>query len=156
MAKEMSQTQIFARAKMLRGMANFTVKLRNFKEPICSVRSVKTKHGDVRVLEYSFDSKEPKPLFIDMHGGGFILMTAESDDELNRYFLSRIGARIISIDSPKAPENPYPCAVEAMHEVCLHYSKKRQGVRDRSQACGNRRAQRRGSFVDCRVPGRQQ
>jgi acetyl esterase len=154
MAKEMTQKQIIARAKMLRVMAYFTVKLRSvFNKKIYFVRSVKTQYGDVSVLEYGFGDKEPKPLFIDMHGGGFILMTAESDDELNKYFLSKTSTRIISIDYPKAPEHPYPCAVEAVHEVCLHYFKnaKEYGIDPKHVGIGGHSAGATLSTVECMV-----
>lgn len=82
---------------------------------------VETLHGRIRVLEYGFDSKAVTPLYVDMHGGGFVLMSADSDEQMNVYFREQTGVKIISIDYPKAPEQPYPIAVESVYDVILHY-----------------------------------
>lgn len=83
-------------------------------------RLVDTRRGQVRVLEYGFDSTEPVPLFVDLHGGGFVLGSADMDEAMCLEFLSA-GMKVISIDYPKAPEHPYPAAVEAIHDVISWY-----------------------------------
>lgn len=35
-------------------------------------RSVDTRHGPVRVLEYGFEEKELRPLYVDLHGGALL------------------------------------------------------------------------------------
>jgi acetyl esterase len=40
---------------------------------------------------------------------------------MNLLFREKAGVKIISIDYPKAPEHPYPAAVEAVYEVALYY-----------------------------------
>ncbi len=86
-----------------------------------SFRKVKTSQGVVKVIEYGFQDKTPAPLYVDMHGGGFVLMIAQVDDDMNLYFREKTGVKIISIDYPKAPDFPYPAAVEAVHEVVQYY-----------------------------------
>jgi len=83
---------------------------------------VKTSHGEIKVLEYGFSSSQITPLFVDLHGGGFLLMSAESDEPMNLYFREKTNVKIISIDYPKAPENPFPIAVEAIYEIIEHYT----------------------------------
>jgi acetyl esterase len=73
------------------------------------------------VLEYGFDSPNAEPLFINMHGGGFVLGWAAMDEPMCVYFCGRAKVKVISIDYPKAPKNPYPVAVEAIYEVVRHY-----------------------------------
>ena len=85
-------------------------------------RFVDTSHGKVRVLEYGFDSQEEKPLFVDIHGGGWAFMFPEMDEGINRRILEKTKVKIISIDYPKAPQNPYPTGIEATYEVVKHYS----------------------------------
>jgi acetyl esterase len=85
-------------------------------------RLVNTSRGNIRVLEYGFDAGGMDPLFIDMHGGGFVLMSADVDERMNLNMRERTGVKVISIDYPKAPENPFPAAVEAVYEVILHYA----------------------------------
>jgi acetyl esterase len=87
-----------------------------------AVRMVDTKYGKIRVLEYGFENKTVLPLFVDLHGGGFIFMHADMDERMNLYFLKKAGIKIISIDYPKAPENPYPAASEAVYEVVEYYT----------------------------------
>lgn len=57
-----------------------------------------------------------------MHGGGFIFGSADMDEAMNLYFREKVNIKIISIDYPKAPESPYPAAVEAVHQVIKHYT----------------------------------
>ena len=84
-------------------------------------RLIKTIHGDVSVLEYGFDSAETEPLFIDMHGGGFVLGWAAMDEPMCAYFREQTGVKVISIDYPKAPKHQFPIAIEAIYEVIKHY-----------------------------------
>lgn len=79
-------------------------------------------HGKIRVLEYGFDDKTVRPLFVDMHGSGFVLTSADSDEAMCVYFQEQTKAKVITIDYPKAPEKPYPIAVEAVYEVIQHYT----------------------------------
>jgi acetyl esterase len=91
------------------------------RKSAANVRFVETAYGKVRVLEYGFDSPNPEPLHIDMHGGGFVLMSADADEPVNLALRAATGVKVVSIDYPKAPENPYPIAVDAVYEVVLHY-----------------------------------
>ena len=84
-------------------------------------RLIDTAYGKVGVLEYGFDSPETEPLFVDMHGGGFVLGWAAMDEPMCVYFRAQAGVKIISIDYPKAPKNPYPAAIEAIYEIVRHY-----------------------------------
>ena len=83
---------------------------------------IDTSRGKIRVLEYGFDSAETKPLFVDLHGGGFALMFPEYDEKINLHIQKETGIKIISIDYPKSPQNPYPAAVDAIYEVVKHYA----------------------------------
>ena len=85
-------------------------------------RFVDTSYGKIRVLEYGFDSDEVKPLYVDIHGGGYCIGFPEMDEGINLFIRSRVDVKIISIDWPKAPENQYPIGQEATYEVVKHYS----------------------------------
>lgn len=91
-------------------------------------RTVDTRRGPIRVLEYGFEDGEVRPLFVDLHGGGFVLGSADMDEAMCLAFLEA-GAKVISIDYPKAPGHPYPAAVEAVRDVVAWY-------RDRGEALG--------------------
>ncbi|KAI9668961.1 MAG: hypothetical protein M1829_005189 [Trizodia sp. TS-e1964] len=54
------------------------------------------------------------PLYISIHGGGFALCDAQSDDEFCAAFGARTGALVVSIEYRKAPRWRFPTAV---HDV---------------------------------------
>lgn len=85
------------------------------------VERIPTRQGPVRVLEYGFDDQAVRPVYFDMHGGGFILMQADADDAMNLEFCRTAGVKIVSIDYPKAPQHPYPAAVEAVWDVVAYF-----------------------------------
>lgn len=67
---------------------------------------------DVPVLVFSPDGGGDRPALVYMHGGGFVLGSAESDRELPAALAARAGAVVISVDYRLAPENPFPAPVE--------------------------------------------
>ena len=82
--------------------------------------TIKTPAGDVRSLWYGFEDTEIKPLFIGLHGGGFVMGNPEMDEQMNLSFMRKAGCKVISVDYPKAPENPYPAAVEQLDALIAH------------------------------------
>lgn len=92
------------------------------KSTVASERLVDTSGGAVRVLEYGFDSLEKRPLFVDIHGGGYCLLSPEFDEPTNLRIVKETGAKVIAIDYPKAPQHPYPEGIDAVYEVIKHYS----------------------------------
>ncbi|MBN2737333.1 MAG: alpha/beta hydrolase [Spirochaetales bacterium] len=80
-------------------------------------RIFKTPFGPVRTLCFGLKNDATLPLYIDLHGGGFIMESAEMDSNLNRMFYQELGCKIISIDYPKAPAHPYPAAVNKVSAV---------------------------------------
>ena len=118
----MNREKMINKGKRMKRMLTLLTKLRLVKPRLASKeRLVDTPYGNIRVLEYGLDSPETAPLYIDMHGGGFILGSADMDETMNLFFRENTNAKIISIDYPKAPENPYPIAVEAVYEIVRHY-----------------------------------
>jgi acetyl esterase len=88
---------------------------------VADVRHVETSKGLIRVLEYGFGSPGVRPLLVDLHGGGYCLLAPEYDEHINLRIVGETGIRVISIDYPKAPQNPYPAGIEATYEVIRHY-----------------------------------
>jgi acetyl esterase len=52
------------------------------------------------------------PALVFFHGGGFVLGTLDSADDVCRQFATRLGAVVVSVDYRLAPEHPFPAAVE--------------------------------------------
>ncbi|WP_436343927.1 alpha/beta hydrolase [Natronorubrum sp. FCH18a] len=73
--------------------------------------------GDVPVRIYwpeasAEETSDPPPALVFCHGGGWVLGTLDSADDLCREFATRVGAVVISVDYRLAPEHPFPAAVE--------------------------------------------
>jgi acetyl esterase/lipase len=55
---------------------------------------------------------EPAAALLWIHGGGYVIGTAEQDDALCRRFSTRLGITVASVDYRLAPEHPYPAPLE--------------------------------------------
>ena len=67
---------------------------------------------DVRVLRYSPAGRAATaPALVWIHGGGFIIGTAEQEDLTCRRIATETGAVIVSVDYRLAPETPAPGSV---------------------------------------------
>jgi acetyl esterase/lipase len=68
---------------------------------------------DVRVLVYLPSWVQGAvPVLLWLHGGGYILGSADAEDLLARSIVSAIGCAVVSVDYRLAPETPYPGPVE--------------------------------------------
>jgi acetyl esterase len=56
-------------------------------------------------------------LLIYIHGGGFAVGDLDSHDRLARLIATHLGNRILTLDYRRAPENPYPAAMEDVLSV---------------------------------------
>jgi acetyl esterase len=83
-------------------------------------RFIETAYGKVRTLCYGFNNPEILPVYFDLHGGGFVLDSADVDEEINLEFLEKVGCKIISIDYAKAPKHPFPTAVNQIYSIVNH------------------------------------
>lgn len=84
-------------------------------------RVIETKHGPIRIVEFGFENADTTLLYIDLHGGGFVLQKADVNNYMNLYIQRKTKIKIVSIDYPNAPQNPYPVAQEAIYEVIKYY-----------------------------------
>ena len=80
----MDRQKLIKKGKKLQRQVNFMNRL-NQPKTTGIERSVDTSHGKIRVLEYGFDDAEIRPLFVDLHGGGFILLNADFDEPMNLF-----------------------------------------------------------------------
>ncbi|MEJ8566323.1 alpha/beta hydrolase [Elongatibacter sediminis] len=82
---------------------------------------VPTQSGSVRVIVYrpsaQATSDTPAPGVLWVHGGGYVLGTAEDDRALK--IAQQIDAVVVSVDYRLAPENPFPAGVEDCHASLL-------------------------------------
>jgi acetyl esterase/lipase len=55
---------------------------------------------------------QPAPALLWIHGGGYVLGTAQQDDRLCRRFSHNLGITVAAVDYRLAPEHPYPAPLE--------------------------------------------
>jgi acetyl esterase len=78
-----------------------------------------TTAGRLRALGYGFEQEERLPLFIDIHGGGFILGNPEDDDPCLPRVAQEAGVKVLGLEYSLAPEHPFPKAVEECYAAAL-------------------------------------
>jgi len=80
-------------------------------------QSIKGAHGEVRVLVYRHPEQRPGPGVLWIHGGGYILGSAE--DDRARVIAEELACTVVSVDYRLAPEHPFPAGVEDCHASLL-------------------------------------
>lgn len=82
--------------------------------------TVPTRHGVVQCRVYrarAHPSETPRPVHLQIHGGGFLVRTPQQDDHLNRHLAAATGAVVVSPDYDVAPRVQFPVAEEQCHGV---------------------------------------
>ena len=75
----------------------------------------------VRVVSAPGDGR-PRPALVWIHGGGYVIGAAKTDDALCGRFALRTGAVVVSVDYRLAPDHPFPTPLDdclAAYELCL-------------------------------------
>lgn len=85
----------------------------DFSAIAVSERTVPGPQGapDVRILLY-LPATAPGGALLWIHGGGYVLGSADQDDLLVKGLVSSVGCAVVSVDYRLAPETPFPGAVE--------------------------------------------
>jgi acetyl esterase/lipase len=69
--------------------------------------------SDVRVIVYERkDRTQPSAALLWIHGGGLVMGTAESGNQLCSRFAAELGIVVISVDYRLAPEHPFPAGLD--------------------------------------------
>lgn len=58
------------------------------------------------------EAREPAPLLVHYHGGGWVIGDLETADDPARFLAAHAGVNVLSIDYRLAPEHRFPAAVE--------------------------------------------
>lgn len=90
-------------------------------QPVFKVeeRQIPGPAGQIRVRVYTPEGSAPFPILMFFHGGGFVVGSIETHDELCRELTNGIGCILVSVDYRLAPEHKFPAAVED----CYHATK---------------------------------
>ena len=79
---------------------------------------IPTRHGQVRAIRYSppGDPTE-KGIYVNFHGGGFVMRNPEQDDALCRFIAFHAGVTVLNVDYIPAPESRFPGPVEQAYDA---------------------------------------
>jgi len=80
-------------------------------------QTIRGADGEVRVLVYRHPEQRPGPGVLWIHGGGYILGSAE--DDRARVIAEELACTVVSVDYRLAPEHPFPAGVEDCHASLL-------------------------------------
>jgi acetyl esterase len=125
MADLPSREQNIANAIRMQKMSKpqpFLVKLFHAKNAkIRKELIVETELGKTPVLLYGSEGAYRKPLYVDLHGGGFVLGSPYMDERMNVEIARATGCLAASIDYTLAPGHPFPAALEQIDRVIHHF-----------------------------------
>ena len=86
--------------------------------PVDEVESVEDLDAaGVPVRVFRPGSEASAPAVVYLHGGGWVIGGPDSHDPLCRTLAARSGSTIIAVDYRRAPEHPYPAAIEDAWKV---------------------------------------
>ncbi|MDF7811819.1 alpha/beta hydrolase [Hymenobacter sp. YC55] len=81
-------------------------------------REVATAHGAAPVTFYWPEATNgPLPVYVNFHGGGFVLGFPGQDDLLCQYLAHHAKCLVVNVDYTLAPEHPFPAAIYQCYEV---------------------------------------
>lgn len=82
---------------------------------------LQARHGDLPVRIYTpvAWSREPRPVVVNFHGGGFALGSARQCDWICSIVASDVDAVVVSVDYRLAPAHKFPAAVEDCYDALL-------------------------------------
>lgn len=79
---------------------------------------VKTREGEAHIyIHYPLQGEAPYPLYINMHGGGFIKGHFQVDELFCRKISNKVNCVVIDIDYKTAPEVMFPYALYECYDV---------------------------------------
>lgn len=79
--------------------------------------AIPTRHGDAAATVYHPASGHNSPVYLNIHGGGFVVGHREQDDPWCRYLAARAGAVVVNTDYVLAPRYRFPAPVEQLYDV---------------------------------------
>ncbi len=82
-------------------------------------RLIETGVGNTRVIIYrpKHEIEGPLPVFVNMHGGGFVMGSAELDDAWCPVIAERARCLVVNIDYHLAPEYKFPTALYECYDI---------------------------------------
>ena len=85
-----------------------------------AIQSYDNQEIKVRVYKPTKEIEGKLPGFLWIHGGGYVLGTAESDDGLCVNIVNSANCVVVSVDYRLAPEHPYPTPIEDCYSALCY------------------------------------
>lgn len=92
-------------------------------EPVASIEDLRVPGpaGEIPVRLYVPEgAAAPAPALVYCHGGGWVIGSPDSHENLCKALANRSSARVVSVDYRLAPEHPWPAAAEDCYAVTCH------------------------------------
>lgn len=112
------------KAKLLRAFAKrmkgkFVYVAAQFPLRTVAEEYIPTAWGPARALFYwpNTPSQEPLPVYLNLHGGGFVAGVPEHDDSYCRRLAHNLGCLVVNLDYVLAPEYPFPAGLRQSFAV---------------------------------------
>jgi acetyl esterase/lipase len=88
------------------------------RAPASGVEVLTTVDGvDIRLHRPPAGPAAPGPALLWIHGGGYVIGSAQQDDRICKRFAAELGVTVAAVDYRLAPENPYPASLEDCHSA---------------------------------------
>ncbi|KUM10013.1 carboxylesterase [Mycolicibacterium neoaurum] len=81
-----------------------------------STVAIPTRHGDTEADIYRPEG-DPDGVYVNIHGGGFVVGHREQDDPWCRFLATRANVVVVNPDYLLAPDHRFPVAVEQLYDV---------------------------------------
>jgi len=90
-------------------------------EPVATIedRKLPGPAGAIPVRLYTPAGSGPQPVFVYLHGGGWVIGSLDDSDALCRTLCNAAQCIVMSVDYRLAPEHPFPAAVEDSYHAVL-------------------------------------
>ncbi len=112
------------KAKLLRALAKrmkgkFVYAAAQFPLRAVAEEYIPTTWGPARALFYwpNAQSSKPLPVYLNLHGGGFVAGVPEHDDSYCRRLAHNLGCLVVNLDYVLAPEHPFPAGLRQSFAV---------------------------------------
>lgn len=87
------------------------------RSPLSREILLNTDEGKIRVLAYNIGNLQKLPLFVNIHGGGFVLGNPEMDEPYMESIALNANVKILNIDYSLAPEAMFPKGLNECYAV---------------------------------------
>lgn len=112
------------KAKLLRALAKrmkgkFIYAAAQYPLSAVTEEFIPTAYGAARALFYwpNTQSAQPLPVYLNLHGGGFVAGVPEHDDSYCRRLAHNLGCLVVNLDYVLAPEQPFPAGLRQSFAV---------------------------------------